>query len=153
MVFAVNCPQDGSPNSFTNFKQAALAIGAAEASATPTSTANADSSSAPAAYGGSGGNTNSGSPAPTSVSAPAAVHTVLVGDSGSLAFNPSSIQANPSDTVVFELYVCSPAIFHTETEACISSSRQKNHTVTQSSFADPCSPLNTNSVPGFDSGL
>lgn len=43
MVFAVNCGADGSPNSFTNFKNSALAIGAslsasaAAASATPTS--------------------------------------------------------------------------------------------------------------------
>ena len=37
MVFAVNCGADGSPNSFTNFKNAALAVGAslaAEASST-----------------------------------------------------------------------------------------------------------------------
>lgn len=32
-------------------------------------------------------------------------------------------------------------------------SQQKNHTVTQSSFADPCRPLNANGTTGFDSGL
>jgi plastocyanin len=109
MVFAVNCPQDGSPNSFTNFKQAALAIGAAEASATPTSTPSADSSAASAgygSYGGTSGSTNSDSPAPSPASPPGAVHTVLVGDAGSLAFNPPNLQAKSGDVVVFELYVC-----------------------------------------------
>lgn len=32
-------------------------------------------------------------------------------------------------------------------------SHQKNHTVTQSSFEDPCRRLNANGVTGFDSGL
>lgn len=32
-------------------------------------------------------------------------------------------------------------------------SRQKNHTVTQSSFADPCRRLSTNGILGFDSDL
>lgn len=141
MVFSVNCPPDGSPNSFANFKQSALAIGAAEASAAPTSTPNADSGSTPAGYGGYGGYPDSGSPAPSSpdpapapasasTSASGAVHTVIVGESGSLAFNPPSIQAKPSDTVLFE--------FH-----------DKNHTVTQSTFANPC----TKGDSGFDSGF
>lgn len=49
MVFAVNCGADGSPNSFTNFKNSALQVGAslsAAATATPPSTV------ATAAYGG-----------------------------------------------------------------------------------------------------
>jgi plastocyanin len=143
MVFAVNCPQDGSPNSFTNFKKAALAIGAAEASAAPSPTAGA-SSPAPPAYGGSGGSTdpsspapstNSSSPAPSPVSgAPSVVHTVLVGESGSLAFSPSSLKANPGDVVLFEF-------------------RQKNHAVTRSSFGAPCDSLSANGTSGFDSGF
>jgi hypothetical protein len=58
MVFAVNCGQDGSPNSFTNFKQAALAFGAAQSSALPSATpgasaaAPADDGWTTAAYGG-----------------------------------------------------------------------------------------------------
>ncbi|EKM83773.1 hypothetical protein AGABI1DRAFT_110389 [Agaricus bisporus var. burnettii JB137-S8] len=143
MVFSVNCPPDGDPNSFTNFKKSALAIGAAEASATPPAAPSADSGSAPAGYGGYGGGYgDSGAPAPSSsdpapaapasasTSALGAVHTVIVGESGSLAFNPPSIQAKPSDTVIFEF-------------------RDKNHTVTQSSFADPC----TKGASGFDSGF
>lgn len=116
MVFSVNCPPDGDPNSFTNFKKSALAIGAAEASAAPPAAPSADSGSAPAGYGGYGGGYgDSGAPAPSSsdpapaasasasTSASGAVHTVIVGESGLLAFNPPSIQAKPSDTVVFEL--------------------------------------------------
>jgi hypothetical protein len=49
-----------------------------------------------------------------------------------LVFDPPHIAALPRDTVVFEF-------------------RQKNHTVTQSSFADPCRKLSTNGVVGFDS--
>jgi hypothetical protein len=32
-------------------------------------------------------------------------------------------------------------------------SHQKNHTVTQSAFDDPCRKLSENGVTGFDSGL
>ena len=47
MVFAVNCGQDGSPNSFTNFKNAALQIGSSLSAS-----AAAPSGTATAAYGG-----------------------------------------------------------------------------------------------------
>jgi plastocyanin len=59
----------------------------------------------------------------------AAVHDVDVGKDG-LAFSPEAIFADVGDQVVFH--------FH-----------PKNHTVTQSSFADPCSPA----PGGFDSGF
>lgn len=59
----------------------------------------------------------------------AAVHDVDVGKDG-LAFTPEAIFADVGDQVVFH--------FH-----------PKNHTVTQSSFADPCSPA----PGGFDSGF
>lgn len=59
MVFAVNCGQDGTPNSFTNFKSSALAIGAqlqAQASQASASVASATPPAstpvATAAYGG-----------------------------------------------------------------------------------------------------
>jgi plastocyanin len=45
-------------------------------------------------------------------------------------FQPNNIVAQPGDTVTFEF-------------------RQKNHTATQSTFADPCKPL----VNGFASGF
>lgn len=160
MVFAINCGQDGSANSFTNFKAAALAVGASlsAAAATPASTV-AAAAWTTAAYGDltipaapdatpvtqviTLGSTSTwtttyasypGSPAATPVSAEGAVHTIVVGGDGVIAFNPPFISAAPRDTVVFE--------FH-----------QKNHTVTQSSFDDPCRKLNANGTTGFDSGF
>jgi len=163
MVFAINCGADGSANSFTNFKNSALAIGAslkaAAAASSPTPAAT-DASAAwtTAAYGdytipaapaatpvtqaitlGSDSwtttyNSYPGSPAATPVSVDGAVHTVIVGGTGILAFNPPFISASPRDTVVFQF-------------------QQKNHTVTQSSFADPCRPLSANGTTGFDSGF
>jgi len=59
--------------------------------------------------------------------------TVLVGDQGSVAYSPSSITANTGDTVVFQFMA-------------------KNHTVTQSTFADPCS-TQTSPSQGIDSGF
>jgi len=162
MVFAINCGADGSPNSFTNFKNSALAVGAslkaAAASATP-AVGGADAAYTTAAYGGytippapdatpvtqviTLGSTSTwtttyasypGSPAATPASAEGTVHKVVVGGVGLLTFDPPFISALPRDTVVFE--------FH-----------QKNHTVTQSSFDDPCRKLNNNGVTGFDSGF
>lgn len=139
MVFAVNCGLDGAPNSFTNFKQSALAFGAAQA--TPSASADAGASaypSVPAASGDAAGWTTAayggytipaapqatqvtqtvtfdsqvwtttyesmpGSPDPTPAAAEAAIHTVIVGGPGQLAFNPPSIQAKPRDVVIFEL--------------------------------------------------
>jgi plastocyanin len=153
MVFAINCGADGAPNSFTNFKNAALAVGASLA------TAAASAPSTTAAYGGytiapaptpvpvtqviTLGSSSTwtttyssypNSPAPTPVSAEGAVHKVVVGGTGILKFDPPFVSALPRDTVVFE--------FH-----------QKNHTVTQSSFDDPCRKLNSTGLTGFDSGF
>jgi plastocyanin len=155
MVFAVNCGLDGAPNSFTNFKQSALAVGASLSAAAAASSTDAAPAAqwTTAAYGGytipaapqvtpvtqtvtlgdqvwtTTYNSYPGSPAPTPASAEGTVHRVIVGGPGKLAFDPPSISAQPRDTVVFE--------FH-----------QKNHTVTQSSFADPCRKLASG---GFDS--
>jgi len=176
MVFAINCGADGSPNSFTNFKASALAIGAslsasaAAASATPAAGGSygggygAPAASAPpaqvqtAAYGGytlppapSGQlmtetisvdsstwvttyTSYPNSPAPTPASLSGMVYKVIVGGSSGLVFDPPHVQALPRDQIVFE--------FH-----------DKNHTVTESSFADPCRKLSANGVTGFDSGF
>jgi plastocyanin len=56
-------------------------------------------------------------------------HKIIVGGANVLAFTPSNITAQPGDTITFEF-------------------RQKNHTVTASSFEDPC-----RSNGGFDSGF
>jgi plastocyanin len=153
MVFAVNCGANGTANSFTNFQSAALAIGASLSSAAAASTQTA----ATAAYGGYtippaptgtdvtqaitlGSSTWTttytsypNSPAPTPAAVDGQVHTVIVGGA-SLVFDPPHVSALPRDTVVFE--------FH-----------QKNHTVTQSAFDDPCRMLDESGVTGFDSGF
>ncbi|KAI0341637.1 hypothetical protein BDW22DRAFT_256428 [Trametopsis cervina] len=56
--------------------------------------------------------------------------TVLVGDSG-LDYNPSSVNAVPGDNLIFSFVA-------------------KNHTITQSSFADPCTKLSPTAI---DSGF
>lgn len=65
-------------------------------------------------------------PTPTSTGTD---HRVTVGASG-LNFSPSNLTAQPGDTVTFEF-------------------RPKNHTATQSTFANPCSPM----ANGFNSGF
>ncbi|KAK7694506.1 hypothetical protein QCA50_001692 [Cerrena zonata] len=156
MVFAVNCGADGAPNSFTNFKNSALAIGqqlqsAASSSAAPsasatdsavvsgtvtippaptesvvTATVTVESSTWTTIY-----SSYPGSPAATPVSLTGATHKVIVGSAnGSLTFDPPSLSAAPRDVVTFE--------FH-----------QKNHTVTQSTFDAPC----VAKAEGFNSGF
>jgi len=120
MVFAINCGADGAPNSFANFKKAALAVGASLASPQSYTTA---------AYGGltipagptpspvtkvislgpeswtTTYNSYPNSPDPTPVSAQGDVHKVIVGGPGKLTFDPPRVAARPRDTIVFELYV------------------------------------------------
>jgi len=65
------------------------------------------------------------------------VHVVTVGGSnGTLDFLPNNIKANPGDMVQFQF-------------------NPKNHTVTQSTFDQPCQPIQNNSpnVTGFFSGF
>ena len=102
MVFAVNCGADGAPNSFTNFKNSALAIGAQLAgSAAPSSTYVYGSSSDAAAPS----TVIVNPPASTTAAAAAATHTVIVGGNSSLTFNPQELSAQPNDVVVFQLSV------------------------------------------------
>ena len=63
-------------------------------------------------------------------------HLVVVGGQN-LVYNPSNITAQPGDTITFQFMV-------------------KNHTATQSSFAEPCRRLSDTSTTGqvgFDSGF
>ena len=118
----VNCGPDGAPNSFTNFKNSALAVGAALASAAATPAA-----STTAAYGDltipaapvptpvtqvitlaastwtTTYNSYPNSPAPTPGSLEGNVHRVIVGGPSGNIFEPSRITALPRDIVVFEL--------------------------------------------------
>lgn len=117
---------DGSPNSFTNFKNSALAIGASLSSAAPASTA-AGSGSATAAYGGvtiapaptpsevtqavtvasstwtTVYSSYPNSPAPTPASLQGNVIKVVVGGPGKLLFDPPHVSAQPRDTIMFQL--------------------------------------------------
>jgi plastocyanin len=146
MVFAINCGADGAPNSFTNFKASALAIGAAAASAPPAPLTTAGGVTvypdppAPTVTAtisltdGSQWTTTyasyPGSPDPTPSTAAGIVYQVKVGGAG-LTYDPPSLQGvKPRDRVQF--------IF-----------QNKNHTVTQSTFQTPCSPMQS----GFDSGF
>lgn len=135
MVFAVNCGADGAPNSFTNFKNAALAIGdqlkaaaSSASSAAPYATAPPDGYTT-AAYGGvtipaapsetvvtvtvsveasqwtTVYSSYPGSPAATPASLTGNVHKVLVGNNGSLSYDPPFVMAQPRDIIQFELYV------------------------------------------------
>jgi plastocyanin len=103
-----------------------------QAAAMGNTTTNSSSSASPAASSGTPSTTASS----TSPSSTSNDHRVIVGGT-TLIFEPSNITAQPGDTITFE--------FH-----------QKNHTVTQSSFANPCQMLASNSTSGqvgFDSGL
>jgi len=155
MVFAVNCGADGTANSFANFTAAALQIGASLSSSAAVSSSTAPSDTATAAYGGvtippaptpslvtqavtvassswtTVYSSYPNSPAPTPASLEGNIIRVQVGSqNGTLKFDPQRVSAQPRDTVVFE--------FH-----------QKNHSVVQSSFADPCRRADTNGAAGF----
>lgn len=157
MVHAINCGADGAPNSFTNFKNAALAIGTQlKANAQmPSSTWTADYGTATIpppptpslrtdtiTLGSDVWTTTyssyPGSPGPTPVSSTGNTIEVIVGGpNGNLSFTPNRVSASPRDTIKF--------VFHV-----------KNHTVTQSSFAAPCVPLTNKTTGeriGFNSGF
>jgi len=75
--------------------------------------------------------TVSAPPAPT-VSSTGTTHRVIVGGAAGLVFTPDRLSAQVGDTVTFEF-------------------RNKNHTITRSSFAEPCARLG--GATGFDSGF
>jgi len=132
MVFAVN-PGDNLAAfqaAATGSSSAASSATAAAASvvtvtATVTDSAGGDITTTYASFPGSA--------SPTS--AVSSDHRIIVGGTAGLVYSPSNITAQVGDTVTFE--------FH-----------EKNHTATQSSFADPCRALTLTSTTGqigFDS--
>ncbi|TFK40878.1 Cupredoxin [Crucibulum laeve] len=59
--------------------------------------------------------------------------TVIVAENGGLTYTPPSVTAKVGDTIAFQF-------------------QAGNHTVTQSTFANPCTPMTTPAV-GIDSGF
>jgi hypothetical protein len=92
-----------------------------------------------------------GSPNPTPNETPV-VHTIKVGENGALTFNPPNITAQPRDIVMFGTFLEHAVL--SRTLIICPEFLAKNHTATQSSFANPCRPLgDTTSTTGFDSGF
>jgi len=124
MVFAANCGVAPAANSFANFKAAALAIGQSLAAAASSASAAAGS------YGTSATSTAAATTSTGSSTAAPVTHQVIVGGNNTLTFSPSEVVAAIGDIVTFTF-------------------QTKNHSVAQSSFATPCSPL----AGGFSSGF
>ncbi|KAJ7578628.1 hypothetical protein C8J56DRAFT_353071 [Mycena floridula] len=148
MVFAINPPADGSPNSFAAFKAKAMGVSAptSETATTPTTTMTeiaSESWALATATVTSGASTwlstytsYIGSAAPTYAPSPVD-HRIIVGANSLFTFEPSNISASLGDTVTFE--------FHA-----------KAHSATRSSFGKPCVPIDQSTLqPGdfFDTGL
>ncbi|KAJ7082915.1 RmlC-like cupin [Mycena belliarum] len=143
MVFSINAVESG-PNNFEAFQRLANNSGnAASAStkvystpppqswATQTATVTHGTSKWTTVY-----TSYAGTPAPTYAASPVH-HLIKVGADGQLKFSPANISASIGDIVTFE--------FH-----------PKNHTVTQSSFSNPCKALAETSKTGqvgFKSGF
>ncbi|KAJ2929159.1 hypothetical protein H1R20_g7922, partial [Candolleomyces eurysporus] len=119
MVFAINPPADNDPQSFQAHRDLAIARNGTAAVAPPATTYHVPRHDP---------HWNPAT-APTHAVTPQE-HRILVGADGQLAYSPAKITAAVGDTVVFEF-------------------RPKNHTVTQSSFYNPCVPLEH----GFKSGF
>ncbi|KAG1748923.1 uncharacterized protein EDB91DRAFT_1111425 [Suillus paluster] len=139
MVFAIN-----PGTQFAAFQAAAMGNTTASSSSTSTATATATAPTgvttvtATVTVGGQTVTTTygsyPGSAAPTSGTS--TDHKVVVGGT-SLTYTPSNITAQAGDTVTFQFM-------------------QKNHTATQSTFANPCRGLtltSTSGQVGFDSGF
>ncbi|KAG8814026.1 hypothetical protein FRC17_001329 [Serendipita sp. 399] len=158
MIFSINCPVTGD-NSLDAFRNRALALGQQEAAAS-SSAAAWSATATPDVYAGQtyppiyhptvtqtvtlGTETWTttyesweNSPPPTPVAQDGVTHTVIVGKGGAITYDPPSIKAAPRDTIRF--------VF-----------QSRNHTITQSSFGNPCRKLeftSTTGEVGFDSGF
>ncbi|KAF7313250.1 putative Cupredoxin [Mycena kentingensis (nom. inval.)] len=143
MNFAINAPAAPDPHSFETFQELAKKLNGTDAGTPPPTSAPAEqpwqTATATVTHGQSTWTTiytsYEGTPQPTFAPEPVA-HSISVGENG-LTFTPSNISAAIGDTVTFT--------FH-----------PKAHSVTQSSFSNPCKPLANTSLTGqvgFDSGL
>ncbi|KAJ7619161.1 hypothetical protein DFH06DRAFT_1342027 [Mycena polygramma] len=158
MVFSINCPSDDSPNSFTNFKKAALAVGASL------------SASAAAASQTAAGGSNGGSAASPTLTAAYGDVTLPPAPSASVVTAEITLDSSSSWTTVYTSFVNSPAATPVAAEGAVHtvvvggpgilqfnpSSIQAAPRDTIVSFADPCRRLNADnaSAPlGFSSGF
>lgn len=169
MVFAVNCGPDGSANSFTNFKQSALNIGAQlQASAAAASSAAPASSTVD--YTGWTTADYGTATIPAEPTGTVVTDTITAGSATwttTYSSYPGSPDPTPSSSVPNVIKVTvgsadgeltfSPANVTASPKDIISFEfHQKNHTATQSSFAAPCVRLKdatTGNVVGLDSGF
>lgn len=139
MVFAIN---PGSNETFQQFKSNAIGNSStSSSSSSSTASTQSTSTSSSSAISSATATVSSGSQTATttssSTSASSTNHLVIVGGSAGTVYTPSNITAQPGDTVTFQF-------------------QTKNHTATQSSFAQPCISLadsSTSGQVGFDSGL
>ncbi|KAJ3756058.1 Cupredoxin [Lentinula raphanica] len=138
MVFAINPPDASSNHSFAAFQALAIELNGTQTSAlssvstpppqswaTATATVSDASSTWVSTY-----TSYSGTPEPTYAAGGPVTHNITVGINGQLAFGPSNISAAIGDIVEFTFLA-------------------KNHSVVQSSFSDPCTPL----ADGFNLGF
>jgi plastocyanin len=183
MVFAVNCGADGAPNSFTNFKNSALAQGQAlKAAASSPADSGAPAPTDAAAGGGYGSGYGSGpattdyqggaydsTTVPPAPNAPMATATVSVESStwtttyasypNSPAPTPVSLNGTTHTVIVGgngTLAFDPPNVVAAPRDVIQFIFQAKNHTITQSSFAAPCRKLESTSTTGqvgFDSGF
>ncbi|KAH6892807.1 Cupredoxin [Coprinopsis sp. MPI-PUGE-AT-0042] len=149
MVFAINAPASPSERSFEAFQALAIArngtSSGTSSQAPPAENTSAtpppqpwQTATATVTWGGSVYTTTyssyEGSSDPTPAPQPVE-HKIIVGANNGLVYEPSSIQAKVGDRVVFEF-------------------QSKNHTVTQSSFSNPCQGLvKEDGSSGFKSGF
>jgi len=135
MVFAIN-PGD----KLAAFQAAATGNTLTTSSPTATSTASSGvvTVTATVTVGGQAVTTTyASSPGSASPTAITTDHKIVVGGPNKLYYDPANITAQAGDTVTFQFM-------------------QKNHTVTQSTFASPCRALtltSTSGQVGFDSGF
>jgi plastocyanin len=138
MVFAINPPDSLSNQSFAEFLALAIEINGTQASALPpvstpppqswasaTATVSDATSTWVSTY-----TSYAGSAQPTFAVGGPVTHNITVGVNGQLAFGPSNISASIGDIIEFTFLA-------------------KNHSVVQSSFSQPCNPLENGFNLGF----
>jgi plastocyanin len=138
MVFAINPPSpEVSNNTFAAFQLAAIKQNGTTSSAAPTTTFSSQSWATATATVSDATSTwvstytsYAGTPEPTFSPTGPVTHNITVGINGQLQFGPANISAAIGDIVQFTFLA-------------------KNHSVVQSSFLNPCTPL----ANGFNLGF